>query len=220
MKGASVVVLVLGFLVPIAGADCYSDNFAALNWDGWKMALGGAPLWVFDYPEYDTTLGGDPQTADIDGNGIYDSYEFAFLAKAMCLDPAIDARFQANLAFHNAIWGGYANVEMGAAAMDTISTSGSTFVSWGISGSANGPYDSGSGEPMAAGSDFDGDGVSNLQEFQEIREISSDPALFVRAVTDPSWLGAAGLPLMGWPGFIVLLGLTAWVGGRKLSYAK
>ncbi|MBI2424037.1 MAG: hypothetical protein HYV27_14495 [Candidatus Hydrogenedentes bacterium] len=204
---------------------CFEDNLAALNFDGFADYMATSAF----HPEYDAEFSsGDPLTADGDYNGIYDRYEFALLAQAMCGNPAIAASYAANLELYAATWFGCCGpVENGGAAMETISTEGASFVNTWLGTYGNGPYASAkaAGEPLAADGDYDNDGLSNLDEFNAVITAGGDPALFAQAASDPSpfWAGNPALPtvdLTGLAAAALLLGAASYLIMRRATRAR
>lgn len=189
-----------------ATAACTDDNAALLGFDGFAAAMSGAPPgFQFYYPGYwDYGLGGpgDPLAQDADENGIPDHFDFAFLARAMCADPAVDAHYHAALAYQQAIWvvGGvdysYGGIN-GIAALDTMSSGAAPLIAW-TSGSGYGPYTDG-GEPLAGEGDFDGDGYSNLDEYESVAAANGDPAAYAEAAVNPGLAGNVPIAPPGAP---------------------
>ena len=72
-------------------------------------------------------------------------------------------------------------------------------------------------EPFSAEGDFDGDGASNVTEYDEVVAAGGDVDVFVQAVTDPDnfWPGNPDLPVAGVIG-LALLGAGVALGGVRL----
>lgn len=173
-------------------SDCFDTAYERLAFDTFAVVLSGSqPGNLFFYPGYyDYTHGGrgDPSVQDGDGNGIYDAYDFALLAQAMCVDERVRSHFEAALAFHAVIWRvGDVDYSFGAiigiAAMDVLSDGARAVVEW-TSNRRYGPYRVESAavpEALSAEGDFDGDGMTNLDEFRRTLEAGGGPAVYGKA---------------------------------------
>jgi hypothetical protein len=67
-------------------------------------------------------------------------------------------------------------------------------------------------EPFSAQGDFDGDGISNVAEYDEVMDAGGDLSVFLEAATDtsPFWPGNPGLPVAGVAALALLTGTLAF----------
>lgn len=178
-----------------ADMNCFDIAYETLAFKTFAAVLSGSPpATLFFYPgyyDYPTGGPGDPAVQDGDGNGVYDAYDFALLAKAVCMDERIRAHYDAAVAFHAAIWridgADYSfGAVYGIAAMDTLSDGARAIVQW-TSNNRYGPYKDESAavpEVLAAEGDFDGDGLSNLEEFRRTIENGGGPEVYAEAAAN------------------------------------
>jgi hypothetical protein len=157
---------------------------------------------------------------DHNWNTIPDDYEVALLAKAMTENPDVQAAYDANLAVADT-WNagnvppwGSGRYEEVAAAYATMGTEGMTAVNWLLYIFADGfaAYENGKTltEPLSAEGDYDGDGHSNLDEYNYVVAQGGSIMDYVSAAAGGSF--GPGMPVGSLVGLGMLLTACAAAG--------
>jgi hypothetical protein len=169
-------------------------------------------------------------TFDLDAQGVPDRWDLAFLAHVLCdtSHPWHDAVRDLYLA-NVGLWELYAElypadlgwvVDMGVqyylGGMGVMGSVEQLYAGFGVGewftlGKAN-------NEPLSALGDFDGDGLTNLEEAQQVQGVGGDAAAYVAAVTDPLnfWPGNPALPMAGAVALVALAGVVAFSASRLI----
>lgn len=89
-------------------------------------------------------------------------------------------------------------------------------------GYAYGPYSLGKTltEPLSAAGDYDGDGLTNVQEYETVLAVGGDAALYAEVASNPSpfWHGNPALPAFGGAAVALLFGGIAAVAARAIRH--
>lgn len=160
---------------------------------------------------------------DWDGGGITDWFDLALLAKAMCDYPEAQAVFDSNVSTLT-FWGQSDSWNTVWAALATLSTEGNAVASYFTFGTPFTTWDTGSKtatQPLSPSGDYDNDGQTNLQEYQQVIAAGRGVDVYVQAASSssPFWPGNPELPVAGFVGLGLLSGLLL-VGGARLSRTK
>ena len=163
--------------------------------------------------------------ADLDEDGIPEKFAFALLARARCQNPDIEAQYQANFQVHAGM-GGPADEAHGMAGFATMSQNCILWLwtnCW-QNGWAYQAYNAGktTEEPLSATGDYDGDGLTNLDEYLQVIAAGGDEFVFADAASDPTpfWEGNPAVPVAGVIGLGLLLGGLAAGGALALRRRK
>jgi hypothetical protein len=181
--------------------------------------LGGAALYTL------AAIGAENwPVLDLLGNGIVDADEFALLAWGLCTSPNQDLIdvFEANKALTDTWWSGYPGLSELFAGYVTMEYSNFTaFVGWALLDPTwvMASYTNTPSEPYSPTGDLDGDGVSNLDEYNNVMGRGGTREEYVFAATHAWTDGSSAVPLAGIIGIGVLATACA-VGGVTVIRKK